>query len=182
MKKNFKFTAILLSTSLMLSSCIGSFNLTNKVKDWNEGIGSKYVNELVFIGLHIIPVYPITVLADILVLNSIEFWTGNSGFSQKENSTKIVKNTNGDNVAVTSCADGYIISDGNEEMKLLFDETDNSWSVDYNGETTKLLTIDNINNKAELYLLNGETMDVELNDNGMDVVRRVISETHFAFK
>ena len=56
MKKNFKLVAVLLSMSLMLSSCIGSFNLTNKVKDWNESLGNKFVSELVFIGMHIIPV------------------------------------------------------------------------------------------------------------------------------
>ena len=88
MKKNFKLVAVLLSMSLMLSSCIGSFNLTNKVKDWNEGLGNKFVNELVFIGMHIIPVYPLTLLADGIVLNTIEFWTGdkviaNVGKTQK---------------------------------------------------------------------------------------------------
>lgn len=180
--KKFRFAAVLLSLSLVLSSCIGSFNLTNKVKDWNEGLGSKFVNELVFIGLHIIPVYELTILADILVLNSIEFWTGNSAISQKENGTKIVKNSKGENVAITSCADGYVISNGDEEMKLLFNESDNSWSVAYNDEITKLLSIDATENKAELYLLNGETMDVELNKAGMDIARQAISANSFASK
>ena len=49
MKKNFKFFAVLMSMSLVLSSCIGSFGLTNKVKAWNEGLGDKFVNELVFV-------------------------------------------------------------------------------------------------------------------------------------
>lgn len=180
--KKFRFVAVLLSMSLVLSSCIGSFNLTNKVKDWNEGLGSKFVNELVFIGLHIIPVYELTILADVLVLNSIEFWTGNSAISKKDNGTKIVKNSKGEDVAITSCADGYVISNGDEEMKLLFDESDNSWSVAYNDEITKLLSIDETNNKAELYLLNGKTMDVELNNAGMDIARQVISSNSFASK
>lgn len=182
MKKNFKLVAVLLSMSLVLSSCIGSFNLTNKVKDWNEGLGNKFINELVFIGMHIIPVYPITLLADGLVLNSIEFWTGNSALSKKESGTKIVKNQKGEDVAITSCADGYIISNGNDELKLQFDATDNSWSVAYNDEVTKLVTIDAANNKAELYLLNGETMDVQLDAEGMDVARLIISANSFALK
>ena len=102
MKKNFKLVAVLLSMSLMLSSCIGSFNLTNKVKDWNESLGNKFVSELVFIGMHIIPVYPLTIMADAVVLNSIEFWTGSSALSKKENGTKIVKNQKGENIAITS--------------------------------------------------------------------------------
>lgn len=182
MKKNFKLVAVLLSMSLILSSCIGSFNLTNKVKDWNEGLGNKFVNELIFIGLHIIPVYELTIMADILVLNSIEFWTGSSALSKKENSTKIVKNQKGEDVAITSCADGYIITGANEEIKLQFNEADNSWSVASNGEVTKLLTIDAENNQAELYLLNGETMNVELNAEGMNVARNIISTNCFAAK
>ena len=182
MKKNFKLVAVLLSVSLMLSSCIGSFNLTNKVKDWNEGLGNKFVNELVFIGMHIIPVYHLSIMAYILVLNSIEFCTGNSALSKKENGTKIVKNQKGEDVAITSCADGYIITGSNEELKLQFNEADNSWSVACNGEVTKLLTIDAENNKAELYLLNGETMDVELNAEGMDVARNAIATNCFAAK
>lgn len=182
MKKNFKLVAVLLSMSLILSSCIGSFNLTNKVKDWNGSLGNKFVNELIFIGLHIIPVYELTIMADILVLNSIEFWTGSSALSKKENSTKIVKNQKGEDVAITSCADGYIITGANEEIKLQFNEADNSWSVASNGEVTKLLTIDAENNQAELYLLNGETMNVELNAEGMNVVRHALSTNCFAAK
>ena len=182
MKKNFKLVAVLLSVSLMLSSCIGSFNLTNKVKAWNEGLGDKFVNELVFIGMHIIPVYPISIMADALVLNSIEFWTGSSALSKKENSTKIVKNQKGEDVAITSCADGYIITGANEELKLQFNEADNSWSVACNGEVTKLLTIDAANNQAELYMLNGETMNVELNAEGMNVARNAVATNCFAAK
>ena len=182
MKKNFKLVAVLLSVSLMLSSCIGSFNLTNKIKDWNEGLGNKFVNELVFIGMHIIPVYPISIMADAIVLNSVEFWTGSSPLAKKENSTKIVKNQKGEDVAITSCADGYVISGANEELKLQFNEVDNSWSVACNGEVTKLLTIDAANNQAELYMLNGATMNVELNAEGMNIVRNAVSTNCFAAK
>ena len=66
MKKNKlnMVVAIALCVSLGLSSCIGSFKLTNKVLGWNEGVGNKFVNELVFIAFHIIPVYELTVVAD----------------------------------------------------------------------------------------------------------------------
>ena len=182
MKKNFKLAAVLLSMSLLFSSCIGSFSLTNKVKSWNEGLGDQFVNELVFVCMHIIPVYPLSIMADALVLNSIEFWTGSSALSKKENSTKIVKNQKGENVAITSCADGYVITGANEELKLQFNDTDNSWSVACNGEVTKLLTIDAANNQAEIYMLNGETMNVELSAEGMNVARNIISTNCFAAK
>ena len=113
MKRNFKLAAVLLSMSLVLSSCIGSFGLTNKVKAWNEGLGNKFVNELVFVCMHIVPVYPITLFVDGLVLNSIEFWTGSAPIAKKDNGTMIVKNAKGDDVAVTACADGYVLYNGN---------------------------------------------------------------------
>ena len=100
MKKHFKFTALLLTATIVLSSCIGSFRLTNNIKDWNEGLGNKFVNELVFIALHIVPVYEIAMLVDGVVLNSIEFWTGNNLVAEP-GETKIVKNSQGQDVQVT---------------------------------------------------------------------------------
>ena len=80
MKKNFFTAAIALTIagSLMMTSCIGSFRLTHKVLEWNDQIGGKFVNELVFIAFWILPVYELSAMADILVINSIEFWSGNN--------------------------------------------------------------------------------------------------------
>ena len=76
MKKFFKLTAVMIASSIMFSSCIGSFQLTSKVKNYNENIGSKWVNELVFVAFCIVPVYELAALADALVINSIEFCIG----------------------------------------------------------------------------------------------------------
>ena len=46
MKKTMKLSAWLLAATIFFSSCIGSFQLTNKVFDINKSIGSKWVNEL----------------------------------------------------------------------------------------------------------------------------------------
>lgn len=178
MKKNFKFMAVVMSAVILLSSCIGSFNLTNRVKDWNEGIGSKFVNELVFIGLHIIPVYEITILADVLVLNSIEFWTGNSAVS-KPGDTKIVKNSQGEDVTITTCENGYNISNGETAMNLVYDDADKSWSVEHNNQMNKIMKMIDAEN-AQLFLLNGETIDVTLDDAGVNMARQLIMNNSFA--
>ncbi|MBR5297221.1 MAG: DUF3332 family protein, partial [Parabacteroides sp.] len=52
-----------LASSLLFSSCIGSFGLSNKLLDWNKNLDSKFVNELVFIAFCIIPVYEVAGLA-----------------------------------------------------------------------------------------------------------------------
>lgn len=59
------------------SGCFGSFQLTRKVYNWNASVSSdKFVTELVFLGLNIVPVYSVAALADAVFANSVEFWTG----------------------------------------------------------------------------------------------------------
>lgn len=66
------------ASSVVLSGCFGSFSATRKLWGWNDDVGDKWVNWLVFLGLSILPVYQLFVLADVLVLNSVEFWTGSN--------------------------------------------------------------------------------------------------------
>ena len=76
MKKRLIPVALIAAISIpMFTSCIGSFALTNKLLSWNRNVGNKVVNELVFIAFWILPVYEVSALADILVINSIEFWS-----------------------------------------------------------------------------------------------------------
>jgi hypothetical protein len=85
---------ILLGTTLTQQSCIGSFQLTKNLYNWNMDIDGRWGSELVFLAMNIIPVYAVTLLADGVVLNAIEFWTGNSPLAMNaaEKQTRIVKN------------------------------------------------------------------------------------------
>ncbi len=68
--------AMLLIVS-MLTGCIGNFGLSGKVRKFNlETSQSRWGREIVFVCLYVIPVYPIAGFLDILVFNSIEFWSG----------------------------------------------------------------------------------------------------------
>ncbi|MBQ1486523.1 MAG: DUF3332 domain-containing protein, partial [Muribaculaceae bacterium] len=69
-------TVVALSASMMMQSCIGSFALFNKVKNWNDHVGDKFVNEIVFVAMWVLPVYELCFVADLFILNSIEFWSG----------------------------------------------------------------------------------------------------------
>ena len=119
--KKFKTTAIcaILSGSLLFSSCIGSFGLWNGLKDWNQGVGTKFVNEIVFLAFNIIPVYGVAYLADILVLNSIEFWSGTNPI---EAGTKTVTSDN-ERYLVAWDNTGYKITNETtgEETRFNFD-------------------------------------------------------------
>lgn len=80
MKK--KLVAGLLGLSLLTTSCLGPNNAFDGLTHWNRNMHeSKWVNELVFIGLNIIPVYGIAYLGDIVIFNSIEFWGGENPIS-----------------------------------------------------------------------------------------------------
>ena len=141
MKKS-KFTPLcfLLSGSILFSSCIGSFKLFNNLKEWNQGVSDKFVNELIFLAFHIVPIYPIAYLADVLVLNSIEFWSGRNPVSsigdQKE-----IKGEDGANYTVTTTADGYRIAKEGENVSLdlVYDKKDRTWNAVSGNERYELV-------------------------------------------
>lgn len=164
--------ATTVASSILFSSCIGSFGLTNKLLTWNRSIDSKFVNELVFIAFWIVPVYEISALADVLVINSIEFWSGSNPVADVGN----VKTIDGkDGVyTVETKVDGYHIQkEGDEKaVDLVFNEADQSWNVEANGESTKLLKF-NGDDEVVMYLPDGKEMNVELNQAGVLAFQQV---------
>ncbi len=164
--------ATTLASSVLFSSCIGSFGLTNKLLDWNRNIDTKFVNELVFLALCIVPVYEISVLADAVVLNSIEFWSGSNPVAATGTVKKV--STDKGNYAIETQKDGYRIQKEGEEkaVELVFNETDKSWSVEADGETTKLLQFTN-NDEVVMFLPDGKEMNVELNQAGILAFKQI---------
>ena len=155
--------------SIMFSSCIGSFQLTSKLKNFNDGIGSKWVNELVFVAFCIVPVYELSALADVLVLNSIEFWSGKKALADA-GETKIIKNSKGQDIEVKTLENGYALNDGTNTMNLVFDEKEQIWSAEYEDQVMNLIRLVDENN-AQLFLKNGEVMDITLNADGIEAAR-----------
>ena len=132
-REKLTLVAVLLSGSLLFSSCVGSFGLFNRLSSWNQSIGSKFVNELVFLAFNIVPVYGVSYLADALVINSIEFWSGSNPMANV-----------GDVKKVKGVA---------------------------NGESAELIKMNN-DGTADLFLPNGEKMNVTLDAQGMMAARQ----------
>ena len=114
MKKAAFLTLAALTLGLSTVGCIGdknTFCLFNGVLKWNKTASDEiWINELIFLGLCIIPVYPICLFADSLVFNSIDFWTGENPMSQLVAGTDDYGNTyaitpNGDGTATFTYAD-----------------------------------------------------------------------------
>lgn len=132
----------IMSGSLLFSSCIGSFGLWNKLKDWNQGLGNKFVNEIVFLAFHIVPVYQVAYLADIIVLNSIEFWSRSNPVAQV-GTERIIQGENGEYLVRTN-ADGYTIIKKGEEDKpldLVYNKEKHTWNAVAEGQTFELITM-----------------------------------------
>ncbi|MCI6893316.1 MAG: DUF3332 domain-containing protein [Bacteroidales bacterium] len=171
--------AITLACSMTFSSCIGSFALTNKVLSWNKQIGSKFVNELVFVAFWILPVYEISAIADVLVINTIEFWSGSNPVSA--NSTKVVDGKDA-RYLVQQDSKGYTIKNLNDntEVRFAFDATDNSWSVEANGESHKFMTFVD-DSHVKMITPTGDFQTYELSQAGVYAYQQVVSGSNFAY-
>ena len=157
--------ALLLSGSMLcFQSCIGSFSLTNSVLDWNKNVGRKFVNELVFVAFWILPVYEVTGIADLLILNSIEFW---SGKNPVEASVKTIKTDNG-SYLVAYDKSGYKITniETGREINLEFDESSNTWYYIQDNEKIPFMSfIDD--NHVRMIMPDGSFQEVELSEQGV---------------
>ena len=178
MKKN-KMTLVcaVLAGSLLFTSCIGSFKMWNGLKDWNQGVGDKFVNELVFIALHIVPVYEIAYLADLVVLNTIEFWSGSNPMASNE--VKEIKGENGEYL-VKSNNNGYTITnkDDNQSMDLVYNQETQTWNAVTDTENIELVKINN-NGTVSINMQNGTSMTIMPDMQGVAAARAAIGSTSF---
>lgn len=170
--------AFALSTTILFSSCVGSFGLFNRVSSWNQTIGNKFVNELVFLALNIVPVYGIAYLADAIVINSIEFWSGSNPMANVGD-VKKVKGSNAD-FMVETLENGYSISKEGEEtaMELIYNQDTNTWNVVAGEVSSELLKMNN-DGTADLYLPNGTTTSVSLDAQGLMAARALVDNGLF---
>ncbi len=173
MKRNkMTLVAVVLSGSLLFSSCVGSFGLFNRLSSWNQSLSNKFVNELVFLAFNIIPIYGVSYLADVLVINSIEFWSGSNPMANVGD-VKKVKGENG-NYLVKTLENGYSITKEGEtaSMDLIYDKEANTWNVVANGESAPLVKMNN-DGTADLFLPDGKTANVTLDARGMLAARQL---------
>ncbi len=184
MKKfNLKMAAtVMICGAFLFSSCIGSFSLHNKLVSWNQSISNKFVNELVFLAFNIIPIYGVCYLADIVVINSIEFWSGSNPMASIGD-VKKVKGENG-NYLVETLENGYSITKEGEEtasMELIYDKSQNSWNVVADGVSTELVRLNN-DGTAQMTLPNGEDLTVTLDAQGVATAQQAaMVNTYYAF-
>ena len=139
----------LLSTTILFTSCIGSFSAFNGLRDWNENVtDSKFGNELIFLALWVLPVYGIATLGDLVVFNAIEFWGGTNPIAMNEGDSEtktIVSKGNSYEITATKNRFHVAIVEGErkgETTDLVYVAEDKSWNVEKeNGELQKISSL-----------------------------------------
>jgi hypothetical protein len=82
--------------------CFGAFPLTNKIYAFNDDIShDKIIKSVTFWVLVIVPIYEVGMLADAIIFNLVEFWTGDQLLSVGP-----TVDSNGNLVSLTPASDG----------------------------------------------------------------------------
>lgn len=171
--RKMKVATLLVCGGVLMSSCVGSYRLFNKVAEWNKtATDSKILNEIIY--LVISPVYAVCLTADALVLNSIEFWTGENPMASV-GKTQQVMGQDGKYYAVKTLKNGYEITrpDG-KKIAFVYDKETQSWSQVENGNTKEIFRF-NSDGTIKATLPDGDQMDVALNEGGVYQVRMAVN-------
>lgn len=101
MKKMMTMVMTLCVTVMLIAGCYGPFKLTRKVYEWNGSLENQWGREALFLVMAVLPVYSISMFADAVFFNLVEFWGGDNPIaSAPGRSTRIV--SSGDREAVFS--------------------------------------------------------------------------------
>jgi Domain of unknown function (DUF3332) len=161
-----KAVAVAVMTSFMsvTTACFGPFNLTRNVYHWNSGIkgssevNEKWMKEIVFFGMIVIPIYMFSALLDAFIFNSIQFWTGDNP------------------VKVTQEPDGHIreVQLGDLTISVLWTEDRRSAALTYRqqGRTIKTALIVEDGNGYRLVAEGGQSLYLteQAVDGGVNIV------------
>lgn len=134
-----------LSLTFLSTSCLGSFSAWNNLKDWNEDFSdNKFVNNAIFWGLNIIPIYPLFYAADVFIFNLVQFWTGDNPIAMNEGEIqKQLIEKDGvkyEMIATKNQMKIKVLSGERQgkELTLRYEPSDKSWNAVKDGKKVKL--------------------------------------------
>ena len=177
MKKiQLRVVVALLIGSCLFSSCIGSFSLFNKYAAWQKDMtDNKYINAIV--GFFLMPIVgSITLFVDSVVLNTIEFWTGDNPVASNVGKTQNITGKDGLLYAVKTLKNGYEITAPNGEVTLFtYNKKNDSWYIHQKGVTQELFQL-NEDGKSIKMNINGASRDFSLNEQGVYEARMAATQ------
>ncbi|WP_421919679.1 DUF3332 domain-containing protein [Marinifilum sp.] len=180
----FLLACLFFTLSIGQTGCYGPFRLTKNLHEWNSTVGDKFTNALVFFAFIVIPVYEVAVLVDGLVLNTIEFWTGDNPVTMKDGDkdVQIVKK-DGKKYRIIATKNKFHI----EQLKgpnkgnyaeLIYDPTTSSWNLkDGDKELQKLVSISEEAELIQIYTPNGDIIQLNPNHYNLTELKQKINST-----
>ncbi len=112
------FACMVAMTPFIFGGCFGRFPLTRQLYQFNQEVSEdRMVRTVVFWVMVIVPVYNIGMLADAIVFNLIEFWTGEelltAGPTMDANGNVVLltPSEDGTEAVMTVSRDGEVISE-----------------------------------------------------------------------
>ena len=181
MKKiSLKVAVCFLAANFLFSSCfVGKYALWNKYINWQNNMTSnKFVNAIV--GFFLVPIVGgIAQFVDIIVLNTIEFWSGSNHVASNVGKTQQVMGQDGRYYAVTTLKNGYEVKSPTGEITYFIHNDENdSWSVEQNGVQKEIFRF---NGDGTIQAnVNGESRNFTLNEAGLYDARMAANGTFFA--
>lgn len=148
--------AIILTVGV--AGCFGNFAATRKVYEFNESFGDKWVNQVMFWVLNIVPVYSIASFADVVLFNTIEFWTGSNPIAMGP-MDEVIKyaSEDGKNLKITIRQNEVLVEDMDKpenEIELSYRPLQKSWYYHSDNGLVKIASIDE--DKADFYAPTGK--------------------------
>lgn len=177
MKKTILTAALAALLCSSMTSCMGKFALTRNLYAWNDQVSNKFVNEVLFVAFWILPVYEVCGIADLLVLNTIEFWSGDNPLSA---STKTIDTDHGRYLVVCD-GNGYDVTleSTGEKYRLDFSRESHTWSLQYDGNEYPLMTfVDDTH--VSVPMPDGAWKTIELSEAGVLAYREAVSPAMLA--
>lgn len=179
MKKTILTAALAALLFSSLTSCMGKFALTRNLYAWNDQVSNKFINEIIFVAFWILPVYEVCGIADLLVLNTIEFWSGDNPMTA---SKKAIDTDHGRYLVVCD-GKGYDITLESTGVKyrLDFAQETQTWSLQAGDKEYPLMTfIDDTH--VSVPLPDGSWQSVELSEEGLMAYRDAVSPAMLALR
>ena len=168
-----------LSGTMMFQSCIGSYALFNKLVHWEtRATNSKYVNAI--LGFIITPIAgPVCLLIDALVLNSVEFWSGENPIASNVGKTQQVMGQDGLIYAVKTLKNGYEITkpDG-QVVTFTYNKKQKTWYMETEGQQTQLFSF-NADGTITANITPEKTITVTPDEQGLFKARMEAGNGHF---
>ena len=122
-----------------LQGCYGKMALTRKIYQANGSVHDKYLRSLVSWVFVIVPVYGVSALADFILFNTIEFWSGTNPVAEGEKSFRYAENGEGYRVNAKKSGDTvtYVVDRYRGERHI--DTLSIEWNTKSGNSTAQLV-------------------------------------------